>query len=398
MRWLARSLGLSLLVLAAVLALWGGTGNSQAAAGNNLRQFTAQVAPCTTTSSGIAFDGSILYLSCWGSNVLERVSPANGASLGPITISGIPDVAAMAWDPSRGELWACSFQNLYLIDVGAKTATKQFSVANAAVNQCFDGLSFDRSDGTLWISCSFCGAIDHYTTAGVLIKSFPVSISMFGGFQNSGIVATGSHLYVANQYGGQIFECAKDLSSCSPFASFAAKLEDLECDDVTFAPKTAIWSQDGFDRMVNAWEISDSGCGAAAPPAPTSTPTMVATATPPAATATPTVTAVPPTATAVPPTATTVPPTATATATTMAAISTPLPSATPVAPVVIAPATAAPRVAAAQQPAVGVAGVRALPNSGSGPGGGRPWPLIALAIAAGLALIMVGLRMRRPVE
>ena len=37
--------------------------------------------------------------------------------------------------------------------------------------------------------------------------------------------------------------------------------ESMECDDVTFPGKSAIWSQDAYDRTLNAWEIPAGSCG-----------------------------------------------------------------------------------------------------------------------------------------
>ncbi|MBI2132631.1 MAG: hypothetical protein HYT99_07455 [Candidatus Tectomicrobia bacterium] len=45
-------------------------------------------------------------------------------------------------------------------------------------------------------------------------------------------------------------------------SSFPRRLEDLECDDITFAGLGvgAMWSQDAYDRIINAWEIPAGLC------------------------------------------------------------------------------------------------------------------------------------------
>jgi hypothetical protein len=86
-----------------------------------------------------------------------------------------------------------------------------------------------------------------------------------GSYGNSGIAVGGSLLYLANNGGQQIYQVDKSFSpGPALFAEFPARLEDLECDNITFgggpSPKAAIWSVDAYDNIVNAWEIPDGSC------------------------------------------------------------------------------------------------------------------------------------------
>jgi len=230
---------------------------TSAATGDNLRQFDAAVPACGSgIGTGIAFDGTMLYLSCWSSNVLERVSPADGASLGAITIAGATDLGALAYDGARNAIWACeNGSSVVMIDLGGLTASGSFSTSG-----CVDGLAYDGIDDTIWASCDVCSTVYHYSISGTLLDSFPLG-SLLGGTGNSGIAVGGSTIYLANNGASQIYQCNKSVTSCTLMSTFPRRIEDLECDDITFPGKNAIWSQDAYDRTLNAFEIPAGTCG-----------------------------------------------------------------------------------------------------------------------------------------
>jgi hypothetical protein len=261
---------LTLLLVSALAAIIFGlalapAGRARAATGDNLRNFAAAVPECASgTGTGMAFDGARIYLSCWFSNVLERVSPADGSSLGPITIAGTSDLGALSYDRTRGKIWACSGgSDVLLINLSTNTASLQFTS-----NGCADGLAYDTSDGTLWASCQTCNVVYHYTTTGSVIgpaSGYDVSTKL-GGFGNTGIVALKDKLYLGNDGGQQIYACSKDLVTCTLNVTSPNGVDDMECDSKTFAPKTAIWSQNAFSRTLNAWEVPAASCNP--PPCP----------------------------------------------------------------------------------------------------------------------------------
>ncbi len=328
---------IGLFALAVVLLIAGrAAAPSEGATGDTLRTLNAQVPNCAATwSTGLAFDGTALIRSCWYSNVLQRIDPVTGAALTPLSLTGISDIASLTWDPTRHKLWACSGgPNVYQIDTATRIATLKFQVSS-----CVDGLAYDATDDTLWAGCDACTSLDHYTITGSLIHHFTGVDQKLGGHGRSGIAVQGANLYLSNSGGEKIYKCSKDLASCALVSTFPSmhRIEDLECDDVTFAPKTAIWSQDDFTTTLIAYEATPGACAAstAGTPSPTPTggtatstrtPTTTVTAKPtntatvtPARTSAPTVTATPtPTATITPggptltPTATNTPaPTAT---------------------------------------------------------------------------------------
>jgi len=257
----ARHIGGGFAAAALLLAL--STAPASAATGDNLISFdavaTAGVPPCGV-GTGIAYDGANLLLSCWYSNVIERVNAATHLNAGAVTITGASNLAAMAWDATRSRLWACeNYNTVMLIDTA--TGTVDNSVPGFSTSGCVDGLAYDGTDDTIWSSDDAAGSIQHYTTGGVLIASFPIG-GLLGGCGNSGIAVGGPNLYLANNGCSQIYTLDKTVSSSSLFASSPARLEDLECDGRTFAAqnKGAIWSLDAYDRTLNAWEIAPGLC------------------------------------------------------------------------------------------------------------------------------------------
>ena len=123
----------------------------------------------------------------------------------------------------------------------APTLSSSCSVAWAVLTA-----SYDAADNTIWSSGDVAGSIEQYRTNGDFLSSTPISLGNCG---NSGIAVGGPLLYLANNGCSAIYTSPKDFSSApSPFASFPARLEDVECDSVTFPLKGAIWSKDAYDN------------------------------------------------------------------------------------------------------------------------------------------------------
>jgi hypothetical protein len=253
-----------LAACAAALAVVAGllTGVARAADGDPLASFdasaTAGIPFCQVgVGTGIAFDGTDLLLSCWGSNVLQRVDPVTHLSHGSVTVAGGSDFGALAYDATRDRVWACqSFSTVVRIDLGTLSLDPGVSLPVAG---CVDGLAYDATDDTLWTSPDADGTDYHYRTDGTPIASF-ANAGRLGACGNSGIAVGGDKLYLANNGCSQIYQVAKDFTSSSLLSTFPRRIEDLECDEMTFAPKAAIWSVDAYDRELNAWEIPAGSC------------------------------------------------------------------------------------------------------------------------------------------
>lgn len=269
------------LLAVAMLALTL-TGSAVPANGDNLRTIIADRTGTACASYdaaghhfsigvGIAFDGTNLLISCYSDNTVTAINPADGSQVAVHSISGASSLGALAWDNGRGLLWACSgFYTVGTIDLTTNVFTAAFS--GDWSNGCFDGLAYDAADDTIWASQDVSSHVEHWSVTGTLLSSTSIS-GLIGACGSSGIAVGGAKLYLANNGCSQIYEAAKDFSSSTLFASFPARLEDLECDNVTFvgAGKAAIWSIDAYDNILNAWEIPTGAClfggGGGEPPA-----------------------------------------------------------------------------------------------------------------------------------
>jgi hypothetical protein len=188
--------------------------------------------------TGLAFDGTQLLLDCWNEGQIWGISPTDGSVTRTYTIAGAADLRAMAWDKSRGKLWICNGDaDVYLADLQSQTQTFAFTSQG-----CVDGLAYDGTDGTIWASGDAAPGVQHFKVDGTLIDSHDVS-GLLGGCGNSGIAVGGTSLLLANNGCSQIYLAPKALDSSTLFGTYDARLEDLECDDLTFAGsgKAAIW-------------------------------------------------------------------------------------------------------------------------------------------------------------
>lgn len=241
----------------------------QFAKGDQLSQINGGSSGYCGINVGLAFDGQNLWMSCydWGYNRLDKLDPATGALVSSVTIPGLTSAGALAWDNNEGKMWACvNFTEVYLVDVTTSTMQHKFSSGG-----CFDGLAYDGLDNTIYASHDADCTVRHYSTTGTQLGTFNVCAgSKLGGYGNSGIAVGGDKIYLANNGGQQVYELPKDMTSSVLFATFPRRLEDLECDDRTFAHLGvgAMWVQDAYDRIINAYEIEAGKCkfGGGAPP------------------------------------------------------------------------------------------------------------------------------------
>lgn len=251
---------------------------TKAVTGDRLREFDPAGMTCPYGSS-VAFDGTTLYSSCWDSNVLYHISPVDGSSLGSGVVTGIFEIGAMAWDGGRNKLWICGDNHLiYTVDPTTLAKTLMFDSVVIGINQgsCRDGLAYDPQDDTVWLSGDGDLYVYHLTSSGTLLGTFDPLAA--GGINDvSGLAVNGTMLYVANPISGEISTCTKTFTSCSVVIANAVPspshptIEDLECDEVTFAPKHALWVESQGNPYLVAWEVP-SCVGAGGPPVPPCTP------------------------------------------------------------------------------------------------------------------------------
>jgi pimeloyl-ACP methyl ester carboxylesterase len=254
-----RAVGAALVVVALSLLVAGGRSDpAHAADGDILRTIVAKNYDCPI-GTGIAFNGTSLILSCDYDTRLTYIDPADGSFLGSTNVTGMSAIGAIAYDRSRFRLWACggfSDDGVYLIDPIDGSSTFMFNTPG-----CVDGLAYDGIDDTLWISPDVSPWIYHYRTNGTLIATYPANI---GCGINSGLAIGGPYLFMSNDGCSQIWRAPRtDPTSATLFGTFPQRLEDMECDDITFRSqgKAVIWSKDAYDPTLNAFELNPDDCG-----------------------------------------------------------------------------------------------------------------------------------------
>jgi hypothetical protein len=254
---------------------------ASAATGDVLRVITA--AGSCGVNVGVAFDGTNLYMSCSENNVVEVVSPADGSEVRKLTVTGMNAIGAMAYDKARNKIWMCNggFSSPQRAD--AVDPTTGAFAPGVQTNNCPDGLAYDAADDSLWASADANCVVQHWGTdsSSKGTNNVCTPTSLLNGNGNSGIAVGGPKLYLANNGGSRVYEVEKDFSASTLLFQSDRRLEDLECDSKTFAPNSAMWIQDAYDRILTAVEIPSGRCGvgggADTPPAQAQTPSTPAT-------------------------------------------------------------------------------------------------------------------------
>jgi hypothetical protein len=172
----------------------------------------------------------------------------------------------MAWDGRDNRLWVCAnHQNVYVIDTSdpdgdGVVAPGEVQYRFAAPDQCTDGFAFDGADRTIWTSGDVHSSVYHYSETGTPLGNYYVAGIL--GTGNSGIAAGGGNLYLANNGNSQIYVTNKPPTTGTLFATFPRRIEDMECDDITFRSDgiAVIWQQDAYDRDIQAYAIEPGAC------------------------------------------------------------------------------------------------------------------------------------------
>jgi hypothetical protein len=271
----------SLLFLVLVAVPWVARGAAGDLIGNvNL--------PVTGTGVSVAVDclGNVYYTLSASNNLYKMDKAGTLLSTTPImTAAGGPLIIdEFAWDEVRQVLWsqehATSPINIYQVNPTTGLATFQFA-AGSSIGTFRDGIAYDGTDDTLWISGDVSTFIDH-VKASDGSPATPAQITpknATGGTLGSisgVIVGQGDLLYLGQNGLQQIVQVKKsDGSFISVFASpGGARDEGLECDPVNFAPKLALWSREfNPPGLVSAIELAPGTCscggGVATPNVPT---------------------------------------------------------------------------------------------------------------------------------
>lgn len=277
-----RRLALRVLLLICLGALPFGFPAATGAANGDL---VAQVhfdQSCTFLGVGITFDGQDLWYSCYQSPYdLMRADPATGHVVAKYSIAG--GLGAIAYDASRNAIWAGwgagagSEGDVRLIQLDASKAVTGASVVFNATDAHLcgldDGLAYDATDDTLYISPDCSGTVHHFSTTGVHLDDRPFGGS---GCYNSGLAIGGNLLYEGSDGCSHVW--VVDKTTNAPAFDFSTAVlgdpnfrdEGLGCDPVTFAAsgRDVMWSIEAYEpRRAAAFEIPSGTCGFGGNPA-----------------------------------------------------------------------------------------------------------------------------------
>jgi hypothetical protein len=235
--------------------------------------------PVTGYGVSVAVDcfGNVYYTLYMNSNLYKM--DKTGALLATIPIVDTTTGQALYIDEmafqntgGAGTLWGQVHSSnpidVYRIDPASGAATFAFTSATVSIGTFRDGIAFDGTDNTLWITGDVSDTIEHYQLDGTFINAITPKNAAGGtlGLISGITVGVGDLLYLGRNGAVEIVQVKK--SNGDFIASFAspggARDEGLECDPVNFAPKLALWSRDfdapGFMSVIEV-EAGTCACG-----------------------------------------------------------------------------------------------------------------------------------------
>jgi len=264
-----------LVAIVAILAFLGTvvtvtlatTQPASAAVGDLLHTTTFSV-PCSSgLGVGVTFDGTYLWYSCaeTGGTDLYRADPLTGTVSYSATIDN--GLGALAYDKNDNIIWAgpgcgTDLTSLWKIQLdGSHQVATSTAVTNPRTDNCLmDGVAYDGSDGTLYISPDVSTTITQVTQAGVVIRTVTWTGS---GCYNSGLAIGGGGLFQGSDGCQHVW--VVDKNTLAPLYDFStaasgSRDEGLSCDSQTFAPKDVMWSKDAYNDTANAFEVQPNTC------------------------------------------------------------------------------------------------------------------------------------------
>lgn len=252
---------------------------AMAAPGDLLQTVTVPVASSSGIGIGIDYDGSNILYTNYGDETVY-MTDLSGADLGNVALIN-PDgtqfsggLNAIAYNFDDGMLYGGGWSSTDLYKTDLSTGVTTLVMANAVPHYVgfIDGLAWDPTDNTFWMSDDVVSNVEHLDINGVNIGGFDGQVVT--GFPNSGLAVSLSGLlwYGTNGY-GQIF--ALDTSTNPPtnlgvFASPGGRDEDMVCGPlITKADGTVVetlLSKDAYDNTFAVIEVTKGECTSPAEP------------------------------------------------------------------------------------------------------------------------------------
>jgi len=215
-------------------------------------------------------DGEIYYTN--GNDFRLHKTDANGTNLGFVLIIDSATGAAleideMAWDESRHILWGQLHGSnpvaVYTINATTGAASFAFNSITLSIGSFRDGIAYDPSDDTLWISGDVSTTIEHYMTDGTFLNQITPTAADGNNLGTiSGVeVGVGDLLYLGRNGLTEIVQVQKSTGNfISVFSSpSGARDEGLECDAASFSPLVTLWSRD-VNGFIFGTEVEEGTC------------------------------------------------------------------------------------------------------------------------------------------
>ncbi|MFC2174078.1 hypothetical protein ACFLU6_15880, partial [Acidobacteriota bacterium] len=252
-------------------------------------QLPVPLPPSTDSGMGLAFDGESIYYAYKYEDKLHICMQDGTGACEHIGTKSIVDkrnnpvaLGVITWDPGRGKLWAAtsgkSPNEIYLIEVKKGKKAKAEFMFNAPYPDpdspepdavVTDGIAYDISDDTLWVSPDLDCYVYQYSlgTDGNPMGTLLHRVAAKDGLGSvdcfiSG-VAIGSEgtLYIGRNGFNEIRRIDKTTGEMiSTFATTAGRVEDLACDSASYSPLEAILARDAFRSIYEAFEVEPGTC------------------------------------------------------------------------------------------------------------------------------------------
>ena len=254
---------------------------ANAAAGDDLGHVLVPNASPNCCGIGIAVDcedpANLYYTNTYQTSLYKM--DKSGTDLGSVafddTATGNPiSFGAISWDETRKKLWGGTDSKdtvrVYLIDPATGDAAHIFTLTHVTWDFC-DGIAFDGSDNSVWVSDDVSTWVEHWDVSGVdsngvgaasqLTTIFPKDAAGATIDRISGVaVGKGNILYLGRDGLGKITRVHKDGTFHSEFTTVGGRDEDMECDVVSFAPKEVLWSKDAYNDSLYIIEVEEGTC------------------------------------------------------------------------------------------------------------------------------------------
>ena len=177
-------------------------------------------------------------------------------------------VSALAWDPTRNMIWGAYGDAVVLIDLQDKSvsstalATLAFAPGVGGYS-LIDGLAYDASDDTIYLSPDVDCYVYHFAPDGTLLDTIAPKddIGVEDCDVSGVVVGSANTLYIGRNGNAEIRRIDKTTGNfISTFATTSGRDEDLTCDPVTYAPLEAILSKDAYGAYYEAFEVEAGTC------------------------------------------------------------------------------------------------------------------------------------------